>query len=123
MAKRFVIFCVLFALISSHFSQFFTYTGFEVNQKYIAENLCVNKSKPWMHCNGRCYLMKKLKQAEEKEKSQEKQSQRNLFQNINVINLTSLKFHNSLLQIISTPYQPLKPIVFTGSIFHPPKLA
>lgn len=76
-----------------------------------------------MHCNGRCYLMKKVRQAEEKEKSQEKQLQRSLFQNINVINLTSVKFHNTLLQIISTPYQPLKPVVFTGAIFHPPKLA
>ena len=29
---------------------------------------CVNKAKPMMHCNGRCQMMKKLKQEENKEK-------------------------------------------------------
>ena len=33
-----------------------------------------------MHCNGKCYLAKKVKQAEEKDKSQEQQSQKNNLQ-------------------------------------------
>ena len=31
-----------------------------LNYNYIANVLCVNKDKPEMHCNGKCYLMKKL---------------------------------------------------------------
>jgi hypothetical protein len=42
-----------------------------MNQKYIAETLCINRSRPWMHCNGKCYFMKKIHQAEENEKKQE----------------------------------------------------
>lgn len=122
MPKRLVVIFLLVTLISSNLSWFFAYAGFELNQKYIAENLCVNKSRPWMHCNGQCYLMKKFKQAQEKEKNQDRQSQRSLLQNINVISTTDIKFHNCLLQIISTPYHPLEPIVFSGSVFHPPKL-
>ena len=34
-----------------------------INEKYIAANLCVNKSNPMMHCNGKCYMAKQLKKA------------------------------------------------------------
>lgn len=124
MPKRLAVISLLVILISSNFSWLFTYTGFELNQTYIAQNLCINRNKPELHCNGKCYLMKKFKQAEEKEKTHDKQVQRNLFQNGNLISLNAdIKFHNCLLQIISTPYRPLKPIIFSGSVFHPPKLA
>jgi len=41
-----------------------------VNQSYIAAAFCENKSNPQMHCNGKCYLKKQLKRADETEKSQ-----------------------------------------------------
>lgn len=43
---------------------------YEVNKKMIADKLCVNKSNPSLHCNGKCYLSKQLKKAEENEKKQ-----------------------------------------------------
>lgn len=39
------------------------------NKQYIAENLCVNKNNKNLHCNGKCYLIKQLKEAEKKEQS------------------------------------------------------
>jgi hypothetical protein len=36
-----------------------------LNQKYIAENLCVNKEKPQMDCNGKCHLKKQLSKQEQ----------------------------------------------------------
>lgn len=71
MLKRFTAIVLLVALISSNCSLFFVYAGFELNHKYIAENLCINKNRPWLHCNGKCYFMKKIHQAEENEKKQE----------------------------------------------------
>lgn len=70
MSKRFTAILLLLALINCGFSRFAVFAGFELNQKFIAENLCVNKARPWMHCNGKCYFMKKIKQAEENEKKQ-----------------------------------------------------
>lgn len=70
MLKRLTAFCLLVALISSNFSRFFACSAFEANQKYIAKNLCINKSRPWLHCNGHCYFMQKIKQAEENEKKE-----------------------------------------------------
>ncbi len=41
-----------------------------INQDYIAEFLCINKDKPELECNGKCYLAKQLKEASaEKEKN------------------------------------------------------
>lgn len=34
-----------------------------VNYDYIVKNLCVNRDKPKMHCNGKCYLAKKMADA------------------------------------------------------------
>ena len=37
---------------------------FFANRGYIAEKLCINKDKPTLKCHGKCYLAKKLKEAE-----------------------------------------------------------
>ena len=71
MLKRGLAILLLFALISTNFSQLLVYAGFRVNQKYISNKLCENKNRPWMHCNGKCYLMKKIRQVEENEQKQE----------------------------------------------------
>lgn len=76
MISRLIAFTLLLALISSNLSTLFVYAEFKANQRYIAETLCENKDKPQLNCEGKCYLMKKLKDAEEKEKKQEKQAQK-----------------------------------------------
>jgi hypothetical protein len=77
MLQRLIAMLLLVALIGSNFSRVFVYAGFQANQSYIAKELCENKSRPWMHCNGRCYLMKKLKEATEKEKRQQEKENLN----------------------------------------------
>lgn len=49
----------------------FSYSGkagivllYLTNQNYIAVNLCENSNKPKMHCKGKCYLLKQLKNEE-----------------------------------------------------------
>ena len=44
------------------------FTAYQINKKYIAENLCENKSRPSMHCEGHCHLQKKLKEDEQQNK-------------------------------------------------------
>ncbi|CAD0223012.1 hypothetical protein KYG33_16670 [Chryseobacterium sp. D764] len=36
---------------------------YAVNYDYIIKVLCVNKSRPEIHCNGKCYLSKELAKA------------------------------------------------------------
>jgi hypothetical protein len=47
-------------VLAQTFSSFITEADFYLNRDYIAKNLCVNRDKPMMHCNGKCYLAKKL---------------------------------------------------------------
>lgn len=47
------------------FSSYIIQADFYMNQSYIAKTLCVNKDKPMMHCNGKCYLAKKLNQQDQ----------------------------------------------------------
>lgn len=38
--------------------------SFLSNQDYIAANLCENRARPEMHCNGKCHLRKQLDRQE-----------------------------------------------------------
>lgn len=35
---------------------------FKANQTFIAKELCINKDRPEMHCNGKCFLMTKMRE-------------------------------------------------------------
>ena len=41
--------------------------SYELNKAYIVENFCVNKDKPMMNCDGKCYLSEQLKAQKEKQ--------------------------------------------------------
>jgi hypothetical protein len=51
-------------------SQVFIVAKFLNNQDFIAQNLCENKDKPVLKCNGKCQLAKELEQNEEKQTNQ-----------------------------------------------------
>lgn len=121
MYKRLVVIVLLASLFGSNMSVYFIYVGFEVNQKQLTEKFCVNKNRPWMHCNGKCYLMKKLKQAEEKEKKQERESQRAAFQLAMPCSPVAFHFTPVLSERHYSPAKVENPISGHSSIFQPPK--
>ncbi|OWK68821.1 hypothetical protein [Pedobacter sp. AJM] len=67
MYKNCIIWLFLLAVFTSNFSGLFVYAGYEMNRDYITSNLCINRNKPQMHCQGKCYLMRKVKEAEQNE--------------------------------------------------------
>ena len=58
---------LILVLLSKTAYGLFWQVNFRMNQREIARLECENKNRPEMHCNGQCYLAKKLKAAEEKE--------------------------------------------------------
>lgn len=46
-------------------TKLFITIDFFVHQDYIAANLCENRDKPELHCDGKCVLMQKLNVADE----------------------------------------------------------
>lgn len=45
----------------------FLVIDYRINKAYIAANLCENKAKPQMQCEGKCHLKKQITQSEEAE--------------------------------------------------------
>ena len=71
MLKRLTICLLIFAVTAANFSCAFIFFGFKTNQSYITKNICINRFRPRLHCNGKCYLMRKIRQAAENEKKQD----------------------------------------------------
>jgi len=124
MLKRVIAIFVLSALFSSNCSRFFIYAGFELNHQYIAANLCVNKGRPWMHCNGHCYFMRKIKEARENEKNQERANQQNHYQEAlpAIISTSLLSFEDEAPKLIYP--EPVTPEIIhrACTILIPPKV-
>lgn len=50
-----------------------TVTWYTLNKEYVTEKFCINKAKPKMHCNGKCYLKKQLAKSGDETNNSEKQ--------------------------------------------------
>ena len=70
------------------------------NYDYIVAELCENKAKPELHCNGKCHLMKELAKASESEKQDGKPS---LQQAYEVLFITPLPSFNLTIPAIAKP--------------------
>jgi hypothetical protein len=89
-----------------------TIAYFKLNRDYIAKVLCENRARPEMHCNGQCYLAKKLKQQQEK---QDKETSEKV-QNTPVIQLFTSPFHSYIFEALPAAFPekiPLFPSVAT----------
>ncbi|GGB77049.1 hypothetical protein [Dyadobacter sediminis] len=60
----------LIVTILPTFSQWGTIAYYQINKDYITRVLCENRDKPQLHCDGHCYLAKKLKAQQEKQDQQ-----------------------------------------------------
>ena len=49
---------------------FFTIVNWKINQAELTAKYCVNKAKPMLKCNGKCFLAKQLKKREEQDKAE-----------------------------------------------------
>ncbi|KPE50310.1 hypothetical protein [Chryseobacterium indologenes] len=52
--------CSIFLTFYMVFRPLIPLTEYAVNYDYISKVLCINKSRPEVHCNGKCYLSKQL---------------------------------------------------------------
>jgi hypothetical protein len=94
---------------------------YSINTSSYAKN-CINKNRPKLHCNGRCQLMKKMKEREKKEQEENEKkpiAPTILFYSTILVDL--LTIHTTR---IKTNYQFYKKTLFpdrSAEIFHPPR--
>jgi hypothetical protein len=113
---------IIGGLLLQSFSTVGILIHYQLNKEFIAKNLCENRNKPQMHCNGKCHLAKQLKKAEAEES-------KNHSKRINTQEFFSL-FSSRSASVILVPDTKGTEMVFaysnhyssayTGSPFHPP---
>lgn len=109
------------ALIAQSFSRSLILADYMMNLETYKRN-CVNKSKPMLHCNGKCQMLKKIKKQDGE----------------NSANVPAPKFNNLEVVLYSKTYFLSLDIVvednkkcyfsfntafssyYSGSVFHPP---
>ena len=122
------VFCyiLLVCFLGSQSSRVLIYLDFKLNQDFIAKSLCESKDKPQSNCGGTCYLAKKIKAQEEKERKESPNETRvkadvlfcadTLFTNEKHI------FKNNIRNNKFPTTRNLICLNFISEIFHPPQL-
>lgn len=117
---------LMLLMLAQTFSKWAVVIEYNLNRNYVAKNLCINKVKPKLHCNGKCQMMKKLAEEEKQNSSSNTNSnikikiQEQLFSNkMNKLALPVVAF-------ITLSYNEEQPLLKhnapAASIFHPPAL-
>ncbi|TBX21694.1 hypothetical protein [Jiulongibacter sediminis] len=100
------------------------YLKYEFRKEFIIEKYCVNKDKPALHCDGKCYLAQKIKESQEKES--EKESLRLLNSLLTVESIQKETFFEFTLwpvfrkQVQFPAFHSTYHFEVYGEYFHPP---
>lgn len=118
--KQCIVAVLLLAVIGQTLNRSVIVTSYYANTSAYARN-CENKARPKMHCNGRCQLMKKLRQEENKDK--QNPERRNGYDEV----LSSKSFFATTIEVYGSPslehvsgYHFNVPGPQPKYIFHPP---
>jgi len=114
---------VFLGLLVQSFSKLFIVLDFQLNRSYIAQNLCVNRNKPQMHCNGKCHMMKVMKQEQKKDQDNPERKAENKFELI-CADCPQAKL-TPAFTFTAISYPRIKETIYAGfftTFFHPPQV-
>jgi hypothetical protein len=105
----------------------FPLVDYALNKEYIAKNLCENRNKPKLNCNGKCHLMKQLKKAGTDAPTDGNATKGSSNQEENCFHVTSLFVFNAEILISNSTnfyirtFKSKLPSNYLKDIFHPPQ--
>lgn len=99
-----------------------TVVDFAMNRDYISAYLCENQNRPELECQGKCFLMTKLKnQMNDSQEHKAKQlTQMSKIELMNVHEATTFGFFNTDFVKLKTPESSAVIAGYLASVFHPP---
>lgn len=123
MIKNLVVFFLAFSIAGNCFMPLIMYSGYQVNKAYITSTFCINKNHPELHCDGKCFLSRKLKELDQKTKNNQENLKKSVdgFIAFNVISVQKDFF--TFVKETTVGYLEKPTIGLTISIFHPPQVA
>jgi hypothetical protein len=97
---------------------------YRINKDFIARNLCENRGRPALHCEGKCYLCKKVRKEEKKDQENPERRAENRFESLSV-------GQTEVLAALGAPFRPLRVLSYPSyeedpcdlslaACFHPP---
>lgn len=99
-------------------------TYYQLNKEYIAQVLCINREKPELHCDGKCFLTEKLNQANQAEEKDIPATQQEKIEIPSfLISKHFFQFQTVIIQQIKYPLSNKHLCILPDSsgVFHPPK--
>ncbi|MEI7964211.1 MAG: hypothetical protein WCH29_03520 [Chitinophagaceae bacterium] len=111
----------IMAFVIQMFSGQFIAINYSINTALFAKN-CENKARPKMHCNGKCQMMKKMKDQEKREqqnserKSESKDEVLSSKSYFGTIHIQSVLVRNQYAYEMPDP-----PVDRSFAFFHPPQ--
>ncbi|WP_247236035.1 hypothetical protein [Telluribacter sp. SYSU D00476] len=129
-SRQWMALSLLFLMLVKAWVMPLLYLDYELRRDYIIKNLCVNRNRPQLRCNGKCYLAKRLADSRKQEERQAEQS----FMYSLLVQVAEGWDHPTLFQPPQTQVLdlPTPSYSYTASlvvstavddIFHPPSVA
>lgn len=122
MRKAAVIFILCSFFSESIFIQFVIYLQYKMNEANIAAAYCENKSRPQMHCNGKCYLKKQIERAEQRSQNESRENSSYKFQVFLAPENRSATVISPQRQLMIPHYSPSCSDGFHAATEHPPSV-
>lgn len=119
--KQAVIIALIFGIFTQSIGKLVLISNYFINKEFIIFNYCENKSKPKLHCNGKCHLTKQLKEQEKRENPS-----KNNVKSLDEVQFCSEYNHTILPRFIyvsiseNWTYLNKETNNISHSIFHPP---
>lgn len=120
--KRLIIIALSILILSPSFGSLFVYASFKLNQKEIANTICVQRKLAFNSCNGRCELQKSIKKYSDNERKMQ-DSLKDKLELVYVQGTAQVSF--DIMSVIEQKENTSrlfekKPIGASNIIFHPP---
>lgn len=119
--KRFLPIILIFLILAQSVGKLVLLSHYLLNKESITLNYCENKSKPKLHCNGKCHLKKQLKEQEKQEGST-----KNNIKSLDEVQICSEYSHRFSPHLTYTSVSPnwhytnQEASITPSAIFHPP---
>jgi hypothetical protein len=121
--KQMTVIWLLIGILGQTFNKGLISLQYQLNKNFIAANLCENRARPEMKCEGKCYLCKRLKNEEKKDQENPERRAENRFESLPFPLGFSLTHPTGTT--ISLEYPSFQEEVnnsFVLSLFHPPQV-
>lgn len=113
---------VLFFIFIKLLAPIWHVSDYIINYDYIAKNLCINKGNKELKCNGKCFLLKKIKGKDDNEKKKTISIdflRFNIINTIDILQIPIVFFLGIEKKIINT--SNILKCIFCIKFYHPPK--